>query len=194
MAIVLVAAMAMNVVAEINQDELASAITQIVSSNCPAIDPTNLAHRSFDIAATVIKGATDASTLEENLKNAFEKSDVMGWETNQACLLQSATKIAIEFAPKLTPPIVPKGASSGSTTNWLVTLSSGAEFLNPYNISVPSGATHGTLVNSGNSTVAYLQFEVMRRGVFAQIEIARRFNQLLGWHYSFTPYKGKLDT
>jgi hypothetical protein len=61
--------------------------------------------------------------------------------------------------------------TSPTNSNWLVAFSAGAEFLNPYNISVPAGTTNneqkGTLKNSGNSTVGYLQFDIQRRWAFA---------------------------
>ncbi len=51
-------------------------------------------------------------------------------------------------------------------SNWRAGFSVGADFLNPYVISVPSGSTFGTLTNAGNSTVGYLQFDIMRHWVF----------------------------
>jgi hypothetical protein len=51
-------------------------------------------------------------------------------------------------------------------SNWRAGFSVGADFLNPYVISVPSGATFGTLTNAGNSTVGYLQFGIMRHWAF----------------------------
>lgn len=49
-------------------------------------------------------------------------------------------------------------------------LSSGAEFLNPFVVSVPSATPHGfgTLTNAGHSTVAYVQFDYINRYVLRQ--------------------------
>ncbi len=57
--------------------------------------------------------------------------------------------------------------STNGFSNWRAAFSVGAEFLNPYVISVPSGAAFGTLSNAGNGTVGYLQFDIQRRWVFA---------------------------
>lgn len=63
-------------------------------------------------------------------------------------------------------PPLPAGNTNANASNWLATFSSGAEFTDPYVISVPSGAQYGTLTNAGNNTVGYLQFDLTRRWVF----------------------------
>ena len=66
-------------------------------------------------------------------------------------------------AKNLTPP--PAGPLASK--NWILAFSGGAEFLNPYQIVVPSGSATGTLTNAGHSTVAYLQLDLIRRWVLA---------------------------
>ena len=135
---------------------------------------TNLNHvaiTSLSVAATNVPMArTNLPVLAEYAQRMAANLSLMGTNGDAAAFL-SVTNDLAEIAAGI------KGyagnlqtSTTPTNSNWLVALSAGAQFLNPYNIDVPTGATNGpngTLKNSGNSTVGYLQLDVQRHWVIA---------------------------
>jgi len=147
----------------------------------PGVDTNQVGGWTVYIAKACAAAAT-YDALRTSLINAFSTDPQLAWlnyDQNRIALDTAALNIANQQfpLPGMKPAAggaatgvtnsntVPLGTGSATLSKWRVTFSSGAEFLNPYFIVVPPGATKGYLTNAGSSTVAYLQFDVMRRWV-----------------------------
>lgn len=135
------------------------------------------------------RAATNYDALYTSLSPVLANAD-FGLSSNSLAL----NSVNVEISEKAVSLYQAEHVATNS--NWLIAFSSGAEFLNPYSISVPSGATagtNGTLKNAGNNTVAYLQFDVLRHWVLARSSLSTNanFNRFPIYGALFNMFSGK---
>jgi hypothetical protein len=166
----------------IDEDKLAQAIFNALTNAMPQ-KATESADAEYDLAAQSL-GSTSQTAVEliQKLDAALAGNKTLGLADDQSKRLTVAYNVAQVIFPASSPNPAPAPAppdkdnsakisppDSVHTNKWRISFSSGAEFMNPYYISVPPGAgkgPNGTLTNSGSSTVAYLQLDVMKQWVF----------------------------
>lgn len=185
--------------------------SKVTAAPKPVVDVTNLISKAAlaDAAAVQATAARDAGKAYQSAQNQADAATKTAAKDPSESNLQAAaaaTAVETEAASKAeaamaasdavnnkafgsagvsNAPAIGKGTPP-LTNNWIAFFSSGAEFLNPYFINVPSGGKYGTLTNAGSSTVGYLQFDLTRRWVFAPYHVPNNNTDLdrfpiLGW-------------